>query len=88
MRSVQLPPPSAIPQAAAATAAAQLPLLTPAHPLSRLPPPDLCAAAAMIKPPPAGPIVAGVAFTTVWIMAFDKTPIDSLKSTLEGVAAV
>ena len=41
----------------------------------------------MIKPPPAGPIVAGVAFTTVWIMAFDKTPIDSLKSQLEGAAA-
>jgi hypothetical protein len=40
------------------------------------------AAAAM--PPPPSSIVAGVAFTTVWIMAFDKTPIDSLKGTLEG----
>lgn len=40
----------------------------------------------MVKLHP-GPIAAGVAFTTLWIMAFDKTPIDSLKSSLEGAGA-
>lgn len=37
---------------------------------------------------PLGPVAAGVAFTGLWVAAFDRTPVDSLKLALEGAAVV